>query len=276
MAGSIQNRWTYAVTCMQMQFGETDLALGSAFFWKALDKIFLITNWHNLTGRDPDTQQPRSKTGAVPDRISFLVYKRVSEPNEKGGFSMEVAAVEVRLYEGDFERSRWIEHPVHHRAVDVAAIDVTSEMTADRIHFLTADALEHDADVQPHVPEDAFIVGYPLGISTGLPVPVWKRGSIATEPSLDPGDLPRVFVDTATREGMSGSLVLVRHILLGPYSKKDGTKTNNLYATVERILGVYSGRLGEDQLKAQLGIVWKRRVIDEVVAGGCPGQIGMQ
>jgi hypothetical protein len=28
---------------------------------------------------------------------------------------------------------------------------------------------------------------------------------------------------------------------------------------------VYSGRLGSDEMKAQLGIVWKARVIDEIV-----------
>jgi hypothetical protein len=35
----------------------------------------------------------------------------------------------------------------------------------------------------------------------------------------------------------------------------------------ELFLGVYSGRLGEDEFKAQLGIVWKKEVIEEIITG---------
>jgi hypothetical protein len=277
MPGSIQNRWTYAVTIVNLARGETSLATGSAFYWAVGDRTFLVTNWHNLSGRDPMTQQPMSPTSGLPDHVEFLVYRRTTEPDDQDSFSMEVSQASVALYEdGDEQRPRWFEHPTHHRAVDVAAIDVTDELNSGRIHFKTANALDGDADVQPQVSQDAFVVGYPLGITTGLPVPVWKRASIATEPSLDANNLPCLLVDTATREGMSGSLVLARHVILGPFKKKDGSMASqSMYAVRDQILGVYSGRLGDDQVKAQLGIVWKRQLIDEVVNGCCRGQVGM-
>lgn len=85
---------------------------------------------------------------------------------------------------------------------------------------------------------------------------------------IDPEGLPKIYVDTATRKGMSGSVVLAERFHMGPYEKKDGTKSDTLIARTTNILGVYSGRIGANNVEAQLGIVWKRAVIDEIVRGG--------
>jgi hypothetical protein len=56
---------------------------------------------------------------------------------------------------------------------------------------------------------DVFVLGYPFGPGkTGLPV--WKRGSIASEPDLVPQVENYLLVDTASRPGMSGSPVILR------------------------------------------------------------------
>jgi hypothetical protein len=39
-------------------------------------------------------------------------------------------------------------------------------------------------------------------------------------------------------------------------------------AITREILGVYSGRIGASAIEAQLGIVWKTHVIDDIIAGG--------
>jgi len=49
---------------------------------------------------------------------------------------------------------------------------------------------------------DAFVLGYPLGISGGAKFPIWKRASIASEPDIDVDSLPKIVIDTATREGI--------------------------------------------------------------------------
>jgi hypothetical protein len=85
---------------------------------------------------------------------------------------------------------------------------------------------------------------------------------------------PCVLVDTATLPGISGAITIVRKVLNGPFRKKDGSEVATLYATRDLILGVYSGRLGKNEIEAQLGIVWKRRLIDEVMKGGRPGRSG--
>jgi hypothetical protein len=102
-------------------------------------------------------------------------------------------------------------------------------------------------------------------------LPIWKRASIGTEPLIDLDGVPKVMIDTATREGMSGSLVLARHDLSGPYTKKDGTTVQSFRTRLDQVLGVYSGRIGEKDIKAQLGIVWKARVINEIIEGKKPG-----
>ena len=54
------------------------------------------------------------------------------------------------------------------------------------------------------VSADVFVLGYPRGISGGRGFPI----SIATEPKIDLDGVPKLLIDTATREGMSGGPVI--------------------------------------------------------------------
>jgi len=42
---------------------------------------------------------------------------------------------------------------------------------------------------------------------------------------------------------------------------------------IRNFIGIYSGRIGDDELKAQLGIVWKARVISEIIGAKKFGEI---
>ena len=86
-------------------------------------------------------------------------------------------------------------------------------------------------------------------------------------PSIDLDGYTKFLVDTATRKGMSGSTVfLFRH--------------NNKYLSEKTFIGIYSGRIAgsdpNEYTKAQLGIVWKRHLIDEIVDGRTYGDISFQ
>ena len=104
-------------------------------------------------------------------------------------------------------------------------------------------------------------------MKTGL-LPVWKRGSVATEFNIDVGDLPSFIIDTATREGMSGSPVIARSV--GGYTTVGGG-TMIGPGTYNRFLGVYSGRYVGGIDEAHLGIVWKVAAIDEIIDDPTPG-----
>jgi hypothetical protein len=110
---------------------------------------------------------------------------------------------------------------------------------------------------------DVYVLGYPFAPS-GAALPIWKRGSIASEPHLDTGS--GVFlIDSASRPGMSGSAVILRK--WGERMLEDGSTLWTLGAAT-RLIGVYSGRLHtQDQLEAQLGMVWPVRLIEEIING---------
>jgi hypothetical protein len=110
---------------------------------------------------------------------------------------------------------------------------------------------------------EVFILGYPFGSA----LPVWKRGSIASEPDLVKITTRYYLVDTASRPGMSGSPVILRsrnnHIL----------ESSNWVVTddrkpIDKIIGVYSGRTDDLPGEAQIGMVWHADYIDEIIDHG--------
>ncbi len=63
------DQYSAATVPIEMFFGSTNLAIGTGFVWEASAEFFLITNWHNVSGRDPFSGQHISKTTAEPDRL---------------------------------------------------------------------------------------------------------------------------------------------------------------------------------------------------------------
>jgi hypothetical protein len=206
--------------------------------------------------------------GGIPDRVRFMAYKRMSEPDALGFFEIGYLPVEVEICKSDLTDHKWLEHPTLGRKVDVAALDVTEAVLGFQIEH--ANVLESDAVLDLTASQDVFVVGFPFGLIANAPAPIWKRGSIAIDPTFDPEGLPKMLIDTATREGMSGSVVIARHFIVGrDYPKKDGTRSQPiLYSKLDLAVGIYSGRHYPDLEKAQLGIVWKRSAIEQTVMGG--------
>jgi hypothetical protein len=61
---------------------------------------------------------------------------------------------------------------------------------------------------------------------------------------------------------------------LGLHGVKGGAITDDtIFGRIRKFVGVYSGRIGDDELKAQLGVVWKARVISEIVGAKTFGKI---
>jgi hypothetical protein len=97
--------------------------------------------------------------------------------------------------------------------------------------------------------------------------PIWKRGSVASEPDYNWRDKPAFLIDTATREGMSGSPVIARHSSVLLTTGSDGAVENDsVIGTMTKFAGIYSGRIGEDEMGVQLGLVWKPEVLKDIVS----------
>jgi len=159
----------------------------------------------------------------------------------------------------------WYEHPVFGRDVDVVALPLSTEICT-KYRFFPINSIGFDTQYKEEVSDDAFIVGYPFPEMTYAQLPIWKRASIASEPDIDVDRLPKMLVDTATRPGLSGSPVIMKRV--GIHGVSSGKLSDDSsFGQIRNFIGVYSGRVGHDELKAQLGVVWKARVITEIIAG---------
>jgi hypothetical protein len=132
------------------------------------------------------------------------------------------------------------------------------------VEMYAINTLAAELDLAVQIGLEVFILGFPFGIGPGG-LPIWKRGSIASEPELAPTIQLHVFVDTASRPGMSGSPVVRRswntHLLA------NGSVAVGL-SIATKFVGVYSGRTAtKDVLEAQLGFTWPAFFVPEIVSG---------
>lgn len=242
---------------VETYFDEQKLSVGTAFLYRheETNKFYIITNWHVVSGKHNISQKLLSDTGAIPNKIRVFLHKKSSLGFWHNG--------DIELYNDihSFEGKRWLEHPIYGEKVDVVAIPIVVPEECESFN-ITEELIEHDykQDYKPQVGDDLFILGYPIGIKGGGYFPIWKSGTIASEPNLDIDELPLFYVDAASREGMSGSAVIVKKARF--VSLFNGTKSS-YYQTA--LLGVYSGRLGVDEFGHAVGRVWKARVIDEII-----------
>jgi len=241
---------------LRLFFRDQELSWATGFFYAYQDELFLITNWHNVAGRDQNTLQPISPRGGLPDRMKVLIGCR--------GHIGEWGEIDVPLYKDldtveQGSEPLWLEHSVYFNKIDVVAIRITSP---DWAQVYPIDLVNTAPNMLLRISADVFVLGYPRGISGGRGFPICKRASIATEPEIDL-DGPRMLIDTATREGMSGAPVVA--IADGSY-EVEGSPLRYVHpGRSYKFVGVYSGRLGKGEMEAQLGVVWKSRAIQEIV-----------
>ncbi|MGJ4728624.1 trypsin-like peptidase domain-containing protein [Luteimonas sp. SDU101] len=254
---------------LHLCFRPTDAVLssGTGFIYERNGANYLITNWHNVTGRSPIDGTCLSDTLAVPDMVSTL-FRTKDNP---GVCRRE----HLPLYSDEAMQDHlWLSHPVHGSAVDVVAIPLPSAINAE-YQIFPINKIDFDTAYGTAVADDAFVVGYPFSDITQLQLPIWKRASVASEPDVDLEHLPKLLIDTATRSGLSGSPVVMQRV--GLHGASGGQMTGaEIIGRIRNFIGVYSGRIGADESKAQLGVVWKARVINEIIDGVASGVTAAQ
>lgn len=246
-----------------LYFGDRELGTGTSFTYQVDNEVYLVTNWHNVTGRHAITGQLLHSKAAVPDNLVV----RLCVVTNSNYFQWH--PVEVPLYSSDGV-PQWYEHPIHGHTVDVVAIPISypEGMTSYPINLHSFD----DPKLSPGL--DVFVLGFPVGFSSGGRLPIWKRGSIASEPDIDIEGLPKLLIDTATRIGLSGSPVIAQRTgIWFPEGVADKTDLDQaILGSGRKFLGIYSGRVGDTEFQAQLGIVWKPSAIDEIILQKVVGQ----
>lgn len=227
--------------------GNQVLGTATGFIVQKGSNYYLITNWHVVSGRNPETNQVQHQLGLTPDAIFIWHHGK-----QLGSW---IKKKEV-LYDEKGER-RWLEHKKG-RSVDVIALPLQN--TGNDATLYTFDLSLAETDMLPEVAMPVSIIGFPLGFTSAGFFPIWKTGHIASEPNLDYQREPLFLIDATTRGGMSGSPVVLR--LTGGYKKKDGSAIMSSSRHRTLFLGVYSGRLPRD---SEIGRVWRPRLINEIL-----------
>jgi len=162
----------------------------------------------------------------------------------------------------DDDQPLWLVHPLH--ACDIAVVRLN--FTEDQLKVINLRPINEltSFDLAVYIGMDVFVLGYPFGV--GAPgYPIWKRGSIASEPSLVQLTDGYLMVDTASLPGMSGAPVILRS--LRNHLMADGSNRPLDATTRTRFIGVYSGRrVIKNVSDSQIGMVWPPELIDAIIA----------
>ena len=270
---------TYSVVPVIPRYSGTCLAIGSGFLYCKDDHVYLVTAWHNLSGRNSITLDPLNSKCGIPNEIA-IDFPHASNSGATTNYFRSSIIIPI-------ERNGQCEYWVHSQKwprVDVAIIPLNplanyqtetrgpegeiqyGEQTLILGSQFIIPCVRHSPrpGTKAHsVGDDLFIIGYPEGVTDYLSNPIWKRGTIAVEYEQGWNGSNRFLIDSATRKGLSGGLTI--------YYDKKGNLPGNYGMTYAGkplyiIHGVYVGRVDDDDLfSAQLGIVWKQVVIDEII-----------
>ncbi|MDB6453590.1 hypothetical protein [Falsirhodobacter sp. 20TX0035] len=192
------------------------ISTGTAFHYLHNGQRFIVTNWHNLTGRNFFSRKNLNTLGRTPLWVGIHTAVWLAPPTDLNrAFGIERRRIEIY---GDPEAQLdqlWLEHPeLGGQGCDVVAIphpkpDEEPEFMHNSVNLIS----KFRVPVLPG--EVAFVIGFPRGLHTGFGLPLWKSTFIASEPHYDVEIeerlLPAFFLDGYTREGMSGSPVFARY-----------------------------------------------------------------
>jgi Trypsin-like peptidase domain len=247
--------------------GQQQVSLGTGFFFGsttpdgAVDTVFLVTNYHVVTGHAPGA--PGARAG---DHIQFFIHE---DPNNL----THIRPIDLPLYRDDGEPV-WVTSTID-PAADVVLVPVPPKAYAGvRLYVFTEAHTRGDIKIRPT--SGATLLGYPYGFyDTTNYLPVWKTGHVASEPDVDFDGRPVFLVDVSAFPGMSGSPVLA--VANGVYESEDGVMRTG---RVLKLLGIFSAMPvvrrapSSDALAAapgasfetslQLGYVWKASIIAEM------------
>lgn len=222
------------------------LATGTSFVVHSKVGPLLITNRHNVSGVN-EQGELLSKSGKIPNELK--VYH-----NKKGKLGDWIYKWEPLYHEGN---PLWIEHPVLGNKVDFVALKLTQLDDIDIYPY----SLEQPENPLNFAPSDGLsIIGFPFSKTGGGCLGIWSTGFLATESDINLDNLPKFLIDSRTRQGQSGSPVII-HKNGGTIVYKDGSSAI-INGTVTEFLGIYSGRINKE---SDLGIVWKASAIKELV-----------
>lgn len=264
----------------------TPIENATGFFYKVApgEPPFLVTNWHVVTGRSPVLPSV-SATGAVPTHLQVNLHRKIGDgrivPRHTG-------TATIILNDPAGNTPTWFEHPTLRFRADVVAIPLqASVLAAFEFDSFGAGGMSIAASqLHPKVLDDVYVIGFPWGLTGGGPaLPIYKKGTVASEPAVGQRGLPRFLIDCRTARGMSGAPVLLSRFVMGDPVLAGG---EGGFGRAVNFVGIYSGRLTAEELEpetsdsaslraeavnamTEIGIVWRHAVLEGIVRSRSPG-----
>lgn len=257
----VRSMLSFTTARIETWFNDHHISNGTGFYYKAKHGYLLVTNRHILTGRDNITGECLDKkNAAIPNKLvikSHLLRVKREQQSEQLQFGIEAgggfARVEVG-YKGD--QPAWVESHTWGVRCDVGMVPYRPPKGYD---VLAVNELPLETPIYLYPADHVSVLGYPFGAVVEENYPLWVNGTIACEPEIDVDDLPMFYIDCRTRPGSSGSPVFA---FRPPGIVPIGPNAAAAYANpIHKFLGVYSGRINAE---SDIGMVWKRRILDEV------------
>ena len=109
-----------SVVHLTMRFNEQELSIGTGFLYERDGQMYIITAWHNVTGRNAESLELLSRRGATPNNVLATLALCTST-----GMALRVS-IEVQLL--DDEKSLYFIHPHSYPKVDVVAIPLDTSV----------------------------------------------------------------------------------------------------------------------------------------------------
>lgn len=256
-------------TPIELLNNDSLVSQGTGFYvahkYEEIDVVFLVTNYHVLTGSSPVENKQH-----IGNNIKFNLHISKDSPEKVKEFRLP-------LYTKD-GNPIWLINQNNTEA-DLAIIPMPSIVyqDADIVNCINEKWSKNELKVRTTT--RTAVVGYPYGYyDKKNSLPIWKTGSIASEPDVDFDGKKLIVLDISAFPGMSGAPVFAR--VQGIYETEEGAiKTGR----INKFLGVYASmqmlnknkyleqlinqtNVGiKDQESLQLGHVWKASLIFEVI-----------
>lgn len=261
----------------------------TGFFIRTSDNIFLVTNWHVVTGLNPENPNecPNKPTP------HFLKIHVISRKNN-------ITKLSLPLYDKKME-PLWYESNLGCK-VDIIIYKLPKN-TEKYFYFYDISQGIDENSIDTEIAKDVFILGYPFSMDelndqfkekNYFSFPIWKKGTIATEPKLLLNE-KIILIDSLSRPGMSGAPVFVaeendfmtstaqrnidafKKLSIGDTSGLSMLDTESIVNKKKKtfdLLGIYSGVIGNTRLKEiALGKCWDKNMIFSIFENPKDGEI---
>jgi len=247
--------------------GDNVVSQGTGFYYVAVQGsqqiLFLVTNYHVFSG-----SAPTEGKAPIGDNVIFYLHKDPDNP----GLTKQIR---FPIF-NKIGKPIWLSSKEVLEA-DVAVIPIVSSLVADaKVFGISDDWTGGNVKLRPT--STITLIGYPYGFYDKKNcLPVWKTGSMASEPEMDFEGKPLLLVDVSAFPGMSGSPTFA--IAHGAYEMLEGAMT---VGHVNKFLGIFASQqvLRENKYleemtseskqgvvleqSLQLGHIWKAKLISDI------------